>query len=588
MKTGKLALISLLLFALVNLPFHWVLAQNSYSSWPVFRYDTAHTSLSSFVGPTEPQVLWTVDLGESPKGGPATLQGPVIGQDGTIYFGFGCNLYAINPDGSKKWEFATGSDIGSISPAIGKDGTIYIGSRDNNLYAVNPDGSKKWAFTANGPFSFSSPSFLSDGTILILSNDGYLYAINPDGSKEWDFKLNLDFYFFSPVVGPDDTIYVATKDEVPGYGGVKALYLGLCAIRPNGTKAWFYPAYAEDAVAVGKDGTIYLGTFLPGENNNAVMALTPEGNLKWSYPLGGITVIGLALGPDGSIYVGPRDHYIYALSQDGQLKWKFETGDKVVLDPIVDANGTIYVFSTEGWLYALNLYALNPDGSLRWKLTCGYNCGSASPVLGANGVLYVCADKLYAIGDKSIPTIFSDTPSDYWASSEISDLAQTGIIKGYPDGTFKPENPVTRAEFAKMALLSLGLKEEQPENPTFPDVPKDHWAYSYVEGAVKAGLIKGYPDGTFKPDGQVTKAEEMTVIVRGKKWETGTPSEFHFSDCQADTWFAAYVESALAQGIVKIPDPNIVRTENDAPKFDPNAPATRAQTAVFLARMRAK
>ena len=167
-------------------------------------------------------------------------------------------------------------------------------------------------------------------------------------------------------------------------------------------------------------------------------------------------------------------------------------------------------------------------------------------------------------------------------------LSEAGIIKGYPDGTFKPENAVTRAEFAKMTLLSLELKEEKPETPTFPDVPKDHWAYSYIEGAVKAGLIKGYPDGSFKPNGQVTKAEEMAVIVRGKKWETGTPSQFHFSDCQADAWFALYVESALTQGIVKIPDPNIILMENGAPKFDPNAPATRAQTAVFLARMREK
>jgi hypothetical protein len=80
----------------------------------------------------------------------------------------------------------------------------------------------------------------------------------------------------------------------------------------------------------------------------------------------------------------------------------------------------------------------------------------------------------------------------------------------------------------------------------------------------------------------------MAVAVRGKKWETVTPSVFHFSDCQADAWFAPYVESALAQGIVKIPDPNIALMENGTPRFEPNLPATRAQTAVFLARTREK
>ena len=55
------------------------------------------------------------------------------------------NLYAINPDGTQKWAFSTGSYITS-SPAIGADGTIYVGSDDDNLYAINPDGTQKWAF----------------------------------------------------------------------------------------------------------------------------------------------------------------------------------------------------------------------------------------------------------------------------------------------------------------------------------------------------------------------------------------------------------------------------------------------------------
>ena len=72
------------------------------------------------------------------------------------------------------------------SPAIGSDGTIYVGSSDNNLYAINPDGSKKWAFKT-GDYVDSSPAIGSDGTIYVGSNDSYLYAINPDGSKKWAF-----------------------------------------------------------------------------------------------------------------------------------------------------------------------------------------------------------------------------------------------------------------------------------------------------------------------------------------------------------------------------------------------------------------
>ena len=118
---------------------------------------------------------------------------PAIGSDGTIYFGSRDDyLYAINPDGSRKWRFKTGSYVFS-SPAIGSDGTIYVGSYDDYLYAINPDGSMEiqdvlWRFKT-GDGVTSSPEicelFLpSDGTIYVGSEDYNLYAINPDGSKK--------------------------------------------------------------------------------------------------------------------------------------------------------------------------------------------------------------------------------------------------------------------------------------------------------------------------------------------------------------------------------------------------------------------
>ena len=96
------------------------------------------------------------------------------------------NLYAINPDGSKKWAFKTGDWV-EPSPAIGSDGTIYIGSLDKNLYAINPDGSKKWAFETGLSEDrawgvFSSPAIGSDGTIYVGSADSNLYAIKTSSS----------------------------------------------------------------------------------------------------------------------------------------------------------------------------------------------------------------------------------------------------------------------------------------------------------------------------------------------------------------------------------------------------------------------
>ncbi|MDH7563252.1 MAG: S-layer homology domain-containing protein, partial [Caldisericota bacterium] len=197
------------------------------------------------------------------------------------------------------------------------------------------------------------------------------------------------------------------------------------------------------------------------------------------------------------------------------------------------------------------------------------------------------------------PLSFPDVPSSYWAYSEIMKLVEEGVINGYPDGTFKPEFPVTRAEFAKMVLLSLGYSKESPPTPSFPDLDPTEWYYGYVEGAVKHGLVKGYPDGTFKPQGNITIAEILTVIVRAKGWsETsppGPPPYIYLRDRDDSLrlinpldWYYGVVGASTQNGLLLFPDysqitlPGAGSGEYEV-RF--NSPATRAQTAVFLSRL---
>ena len=109
-----------------------------------------------------------------------------IGSDGTVYYAGGGTLYAINPNGSEKWQYYIGSsnaNLRPLSPAIGSDGTIYAGLRASpGLHAVNPDGTKKWRGDIGGDLR-SSPAIGADGTIYVGSEDGNLYAFYPNGTE---------------------------------------------------------------------------------------------------------------------------------------------------------------------------------------------------------------------------------------------------------------------------------------------------------------------------------------------------------------------------------------------------------------------
>lgn len=106
---------------------------------------------------------------------------------------------------------------------------------------------------------------------------------------------------------------------------------------------------------------------------------------------------------------------------------------------------------------------------------------------------------------------FTDVNENAWYAKAISTLTNLDIITGYSDGTFRPNNAITRAEFAticsRVDALSAG-------NKTFTDVTAAHWAYRYIASAADKGWISGYPDGSFKPDSNITRAEAMTLVNR--------------------------------------------------------------------------
>ncbi|MFD0681642.1 MULTISPECIES: beta-alanine-activating enzyme beta-propeller domain-containing protein [unclassified Paenibacillus] len=574
---------------------------------------------------------------------------PAIGTDGTVYVGSNDGkLYAVNKNGTKKWEFVTGDQVTS-SPAIGADGTIYVGSDDKKLYAIKLDGAKKWEFVTEGRI-FSTPAIGSDGTVYVGSYDKKLYAIKPDGTKKWEFVAG-DVVSSSPTIGADGTIYVGSRD--------KKLY----AIKPDGTKKWEFVAgqSVESSPAIISDGTIYVGS-----EDKKLYAIKPDGTKKWEFVMGGAVYSSPVIGVDGTVYVGSYDKKLYAIKPDGTKKWEFVSGDVIFSSPAIGADGTIFVGSGDK-----KLYAINPNGTKKWEFATEKELGS-SPAIGPDGAVYIGSSDtiLYAVGmvyvsgvsinktelalkvgqsetlqaavtpddatfkdiawssnDARIATVdntgkvtgiapgkttitataenggyfkqcevtvtkANDTPSPgntpapdislsdingHWAKNNVIQAVNKGIVSGYPDGTFKPDRSVSRAEFA--VLLMNALKPPgKGAALTFED--KDtigSWAVKEIAQCVELGIINGYPDGTFGPNKTINHAEMITMVVRAGNLPTIDNAATQYLDNAAIPDYArSKAAAAELYGIASY------ITDN---KFKSEEPSTRAESVTAIMNM---
>lgn len=171
---------------------------------------------------------------------------------------------------------------------------------------------------------------------------------------------------------------------------------------------------------------------------------------------------------------------------------------------------------------------------------------------------------------------YSDVAYGKWYNNPISTMSALGIITGYPDGTFKPNKPITRAEFA--AIAARFDETQSGKSATFSDVI-GHWAAKEIGIAYYNDWIKGYPDGTFKPDQNITRAEAMTLINRVLERKPESPadlltnmnkwtdnmdtSKWYYLDVQEATNSHAYTRKTFNYELWRqmLPDPDWSRYE---------------------------
>jgi len=171
------------------------------------------------------------------------------------------------------------------------------------------------------------------------------------------------------------------------------------------------------------------------------------------------------------------------------------------------------------------------------------------------------------------PTLISDVSPEYFSYNAISYLNYLGLMKGYANGSFKPNSPITRAELVTLLVKAKGLKYEGISfESVFKDMPKSNWASVFAYLSSKEKIVGGYPDKTFKPSKSVTRAEAAVVF---SKFEGLTMSSMEFpvyNDVKVTSWVMPS-NAAKKAGL-----PDFINTSS----FEANKPMTRGEVAYML------
>lgn len=173
---------------------------------------------------------------------------------------------------------------------------------------------------------------------------------------------------------------------------------------------------------------------------------------------------------------------------------------------------------------------------------------------------------------------FSDVSADYWAFPFITALVERDIINGFPDGTFRPDAPVTRAEYAAMLEKAFD-KPPQQANVKYKDVAADFWATDAIQTVSRNGFLAGYPNNIFNPTQQIPRAQVLVALVSGLGLpKPKVPTQQVLRNYQDAAQIPKYATDRIATATAS----GLVVSHPDQKQLEPNEKATRADTAAFI------
>lgn len=210
----------------------------------------------------------------------------------------------------------------------------------------------------------------------------------------------------------------------------------------------------------------------------------------------------------------------------------------------------------------------------RWKagtaalLALGLSVGTVTPIVQS----VVAPMPVFAQ-----TTGFSDVSSNYWAADFIAELSRRDVIKGFSDGTFRPDAPVTRAQFA--AMLSKAFNKQTTRGSVrFVDVSSTYWAASAIQEAYTTGFMSGYPGGVFRPEQNIPREQVLVSLASGLNYAaSGSASNTlsYYNDASRISSYATTAIAAATEQQIVVNYPNVA-------SLNPQRNATRAEVAAFL------
>ncbi|MEG6512569.1 S-layer homology domain-containing protein [Desulforamulus ruminis] len=446
----------------------------------------------------------------------------------------------------------TGDNANVVSLTV-HNGLLYAGTGSNGVWVLKE---KTWS-QVGGP-----QGLLGDAvyTRNITAYNGSLYAGTAVGVWKWDgqtWSMVGNLSNDSQIVVHNGMLYAGTGSGVYVWNGFMWSMLGnlpptntscgltstngvLYAIHPNKVWAWNGDIWSETGeLSAAGYGVSSLATV----DNKLFIGLMNQGvrileNNVWK-PVTGKTPLPTLSG---------GAHVSCLLSFNGKL-----------LAGVLGSD--VWVWDQTDWS---RLGAANGTMEEMPQINCLFDYHGIVYVGTFDGVWCYKSDQ-----EDPLSEIFMDT-SNHWAKDTIKKLVTNGFVSGYPDGCFRPDHPITRAEF--VTILVKALKLEPVQGKVFMDI-QNHWAKDAITTANACGILNGYQDGTFRPDELITREEMAVIMVKAKKLDFSF-QEFSITDGKdISTWAKESVTIAIEHNMMKgYPDGT----------FKPKENATRAEAATVI------